>query len=58
MDYFEVIKSAAGAFVGGTAVFAAIKSELADLRARVIILERSNDKAHERIDTINERSRV
>ena len=58
MDYFEVIKSAAGAFVGGAAVFAAIKSELADLRARVIILERSNDKAHERIDTINERSRV
>ena len=56
-DSFEIIKSAIGAGIGGAAVYAAIKSDLSELRARVVILERSNDKAHERIDTLNE-SRV
>jgi hypothetical protein len=52
MDFFEAIKAAFGAFVGGAAVYAAIKSELADHKARIVIAEKAIDKAHERIDSI------
>lgn len=52
MDYFEIIKSAIGALVGGAAVYAGIKAELSEHKARIIHLERSSDQAHTRIDSI------
>ena len=50
----ELLKSILGALIGGAAVYAAIKSELSDHKARITILEKSNDKAHERIDAFND----
>ncbi len=39
-----------GALAGGASVYAAIRSDLAALQARITIVEKSNDKAHDRID--------
>jgi hypothetical protein len=41
-----------GAFAGGAGCYAAIRADLADLKARTMILEHSNSRAHERIDSI------
>lgn len=38
---------------GGVACYVAIRSDLAELRARVTIAEKVGDRAHERIDNID-----
>lgn len=40
------------ALVGGIAAYAAIKSDLADLKARMKHAEDANRRAHERIDDL------
>jgi hypothetical protein len=40
------------ALVGGIAAYAAIKSDLADLKARMQLAEEANKRAHERIDDL------
>jgi len=51
-DYFELIKAFIGAFLGGAAVYAAIKSDIADLKARMVITEKTANDAHTRINDI------
>lgn len=51
-DFFELIKAFIGAFLGGAAVYAGIKSDLADHRARIKLVEESANKAHDRINDI------
>jgi len=46
-----------GALVGGVASYVAIRSDLAELKARMTIVEKVGDNAHERIDTIMHRRR-
>jgi hypothetical protein len=41
-----------GAALGGVSVYAAIRSDLADLKARMILVEKSADAAHSRVDQI------
>ena len=48
----EFIKAAAGAMFGALGAYAAIRSDLADHKARIKNLEESANKAHERIDSI------
>ena len=41
-----------GAAFGGIAVYAAIRSDLADLKARMNLVEKSADAAHSRVDQL------
>lgn len=41
-----------GAALGGVAVYAAIRSDLADLKARMNLVEKSADAAHSRVDQL------
>jgi hypothetical protein len=43
-----IIAAAAGAF----GAYVAIRTDLADLKARMILAEKSTDQAHDRIDKI------
>jgi len=43
-----IIAAAAGAF----GAYIAIRTDLADLKARMILVEKSSDQAHSRIDNI------
>jgi hypothetical protein len=44
-----------GAFGGGIGVYASIRADLAQMRATVAILERSTERAHARIDDLQQR---
>lgn len=46
-----------GAVIGGVAAYVAIRADLAELKARMIIAEKVADNAHERIDAIMARRR-
>jgi len=46
-----------GAVIGGVASYVAIRSDLAELKARMSIAEKVGDNAHERIDSIMQRRR-
>lgn len=41
-----------GALFGGVGVYAAIRADLADLKARMMRAEIQSDKAHQRIDDL------
>lgn len=46
-----------GAIIGGVASYVAIRSDLAELKARMTIVEKVGDGAHERIDSMMARRR-
>ena len=48
----ELLKACAGALCGGFAAYVAIRADLADLKARIKIAEKTSDHAHRRIDDI------
>ena len=51
-DFIELIKAGFGAAFGAIGAYVAIRSDLADLKARVKIAEKTGDHAHRRIDDI------
>lgn len=53
----ELIFAVVGPLSGGIAVYAAIRADLADLKARLTVVERSLDRAHARIDTVHQQDR-
>jgi len=48
----ELLFPLLSAVSGGAAVYAAIRADLADLKARVLRTEIQSDKAHQRIDDL------
>lgn len=51
----SVIASVCGAAVGGFSAYVAIKTNLAELNARVLNVEKGNDRAHDRLDGMQHR---
>lgn len=49
---FSMILQFLGTAFGGVAVYAAIRSDLADLKARMVLVEKSADAAHSRVDQL------
>jgi hypothetical protein len=47
---FSILMQFFGAALGGISVYVAIRSDLADLKARMILVEKSADAAHSRVD--------
>jgi len=52
IDMSIILQSIIGALIGGGSAYVAIRSDLADLKARMNNAEKSADGAHERIDKI------
>jgi hypothetical protein len=52
MDLNVIFQSIIGALIGGGSAYVAIRSDLADLKARMTNAEKTADGAHERIDKI------
>jgi len=52
MDLTAIIQAIIGAAIGGGSAYVAIRSDLADLKARMTNTEKAADQAHERIDKI------
>lgn len=52
MDFGVILQSVIGAAAGAAAAYAAIRSDLAALKAKMEIHERSLERAHERIDNL------
>ena len=52
MDMTAIIQSILGAAAGAVGAYVAIRTDLAALKARMDIVERSSDQAHSRIDNI------
>lgn len=48
----ELVQAAVGAFFGAGGAYVAIKASLADLSARMAIVEKTTDHAHRRIDDV------
>lgn len=56
MDLFnQVFLPLMGAAAGGLAAYMAIRTDIATLKAQVAILTASNDRAHVRIDDVQQR---
>ena len=49
---FSILMQFFGAAFGGISVYVAIRSDLADLKARMILVEKSADAAHSRVDQL------
>jgi hypothetical protein len=49
---FSILMQFFGAALGGISVYVAIRSDLADLKARMILVEKSADAAHSRVDQL------
>ena len=52
MDLSIIFQSIIGALIGGGSAYVAIRSDLADLKARMNKAEKTADGAHDRIDKI------
>ena len=52
MDMTALMQALIGAGMGALGAYVAIRSDLANLQARVKVIEERSDKAHDRIDTI------
>ena len=42
----------AGCILGGLGAYVAVRSDLADLKARMVLVEKSADAAHSRVDQL------
>jgi hypothetical protein len=51
-EMMQLLGTLIAAAAGGFAAYVAIKSDLADLKARMNGVEKSSDQAHDRIDKI------
>ena len=51
-ELVQLIGTVISALVGGIAAYAAIRSDLAELKARMRHAEDANKRAHERIDNL------
>jgi hypothetical protein len=52
IDFSVIIQALIGAAIGGGSAYVAIRSDLADLKARMNNTEKTADNAHDRIDKI------
>jgi hypothetical protein len=52
MDFNNFIQTVLGAGAGALAAYVAIRSDLADLKARMVFVEKDVSKSHDRIDNI------
>jgi len=52
LDFSVIFQAIIGAAIGGASAYVAIRSDLADLKARITNTEKTADNAHERIDQI------
>jgi len=52
IDFTALLQAIIGAAIGGGSAYAAIRSDLADLKARMSNAEKTADNAQERIDKI------
>ena len=53
--FTQVFLPLIGALAGGVAAYIAIRADIATLKAQVAILQSSNDRAHARIDSLQQR---
>jgi len=51
--FSEFFGIALASISGGVAVYVGIRSDLAEMRARITIVEKVSDKAHDRIDNLD-----
>lgn len=52
IDLTQLLASCIAAGIGAFTAYVAIRTDLADLKARMTIVEGSTDKAHSRIDKV------
>ena len=52
IDFTPLLQAIIGAAIGGASAYVAIRTDLANLKARMENTEKSTDNAHERIDKI------
>ena len=52
IDFAVILQAIIGAAIGGFSAYVAIRSDLADLKARMANTEKTADQAHDRIDKI------
>jgi len=52
IDFTPLLQAIIGAAIGGISAYIAIRTDLANLKARMENTEKSADNAHERIDKI------
>jgi hypothetical protein len=52
IDFTALLQAIIGAMIGGGSAYVAIRSDLADLKARMNNAEKTADGAHDRIDKI------
>jgi hypothetical protein len=52
IDLVQMFNAVVGAAIGGIRAYIAIRTDLANLKARMENTEKSTDNAHERIDKI------
>ena len=52
IDFSVIFQAVIGAAIGGASAYVAIRSDLADLKARMANTEKTADNAHDRIDKI------
>lgn len=52
IDMTAIFQALIGAAIGGASAYIAIRTDLADLKARMANTEKTADQAHDRIDKI------
>lgn len=52
IDFTALLQAIIGAAIGGGSAYVAIRTDLADLKARMSNAEKTADQAHDRIDKI------
>jgi len=52
IDFTALLQAIIGALIGGGSAYIAIRTDLADLKARMNNAEKQADQAHDRIDKI------
>lgn len=56
MEFFEIFKTFLGPLIAAFGAYAAIRADLAAMRVQIQVLEKSLERAHERIDSLTHRS--
>ncbi len=52
IDFSQVLQAAFGAGIGGFAAYVAIRTDLAELKARVVNMEKNHDRQTDRLDKL------
>jgi hypothetical protein len=58
MEFLDLFKTFIGPLVAAFGAYAAIRADLAAMRVQLAMMEKSLEKAHERIDALTHRGQV